>query len=133
MSETTSAADNSADQLALLSPELSPQRPLLLVGAGKMGGAMLAGWIAGGLNAALHHPLDPLGIKLAVTTSAGVALFLLGQAASLRALGIGPVQPHVVTALLALVACAAGVVGPAVALLALLALLLMGLSWWLSR
>jgi pyrroline-5-carboxylate reductase len=29
---------------------LRPERPLLLVGAGKMGGAMLAGWIAGGLN-----------------------------------------------------------------------------------
>ena len=88
---------------------------------------------AGGLHAALHYPVDPLGAMLAGTTSAGVALFLLGQAVSRGALSIGPARPHLVTALLALAASAVGVVGPAVALLAALALLLIGLSWWLSR
>jgi pyrroline-5-carboxylate reductase len=42
MSKTTQPAD--------IASMLSTERPLLLVGAGKMGGAMLAGWIAGGLH-----------------------------------------------------------------------------------
>lgn len=36
-----------------------PNRPLLLVGAGKMGGALLAGWLAEGLDASLIHVQDP--------------------------------------------------------------------------
>ena len=39
---------------------------------------------AGGRHGALQHPLEPLGGMIAVSTSAGVALFLLGQAVSLR-------------------------------------------------
>jgi low temperature requirement protein LtrA len=88
---------------------------------------------AGGLHAALHDALAPLGVMLAVTTSAGVALFLLGQAIYRSALGIGSAQPHLVAGGLVLIASAVGVVGPAVALLAALALVLLGLSWWLSR
>jgi hypothetical protein len=42
MSEMTQPSD--------MASTLRPEHPLLLVGAGKMGGAMLAGWIAGGLN-----------------------------------------------------------------------------------
>lgn len=41
---------NESSQPAEMASTLSPDRPLLLVGAGKMGGAMLAGWIGGGLN-----------------------------------------------------------------------------------
>ena len=88
---------------------------------------------AGGLHGALQRPLAPLGATLALTTSAGAALFLLGQAVTRAALGIGSARPHLVAALLVLAASVVGVVGPAVALLATHALLLMGLSWWLSR
>ena len=88
---------------------------------------------AAGLHAALHHPLEPLGVALAVTTSAGVTLFLLGQAAFRAALRIGPSRPHMVAGALVLVTAGVGVVGPAVALLSALVLLLLGLSWWLSR
>ena len=34
-------------------------RPLVLVGAGNMGGALLKGWLAGGLDASLVRALDP--------------------------------------------------------------------------
>ncbi len=38
---------------------LTPARPLVLVGAGKMGGALLAGWLARGLPPAAIRVLDP--------------------------------------------------------------------------
>jgi low temperature requirement protein LtrA len=88
---------------------------------------------AAGLNAAIHHPADPLGTLLAVTTSAGVALFLAGQAVFRTTLGLGSSRPHLVAGGLALAAAAMGVVGPAVALLCTLVLVLLGLSWHLSR
>jgi len=86
-----------------------------------------------GLHATLHHPMDPLGAALAVTTSAGVSLFLLGQAISRAALGIGSARPHLVAVGLVLAANEVGVVGPALALLSALVVILLGLSWWLSR
>ncbi len=43
------------DELA----SLTPDRPLVLVGAGKMGGAMLAGWIASGLDPRAVLAIDP--------------------------------------------------------------------------
>ena len=43
------------DRLASFTPE----RPLVLVGAGKMGGAMLAGWLDGGLDPAAVVAIDP--------------------------------------------------------------------------
>ena len=88
---------------------------------------------AGGLHGALQHPLEPLGGMIAVSTSAGVALFLLGQAVSRATLGIGSPRPHLVTASLVLAASLVGIVGPAVAQLAALSLLLIALSAWLSR
>lgn len=36
------------------------QRGLVLLGCGKMGGAMLEGWLAGGLNPASVHVIDPV-------------------------------------------------------------------------
>jgi low temperature requirement protein LtrA len=88
---------------------------------------------ASGLNGALHHPMDPLGAALAVTTSAGVGLFLIGQAMFRAALGLGSSRPHLVAMAMALVAALVGVLGPAVALLAVLVLVLLGLSWLLGR
>lgn len=38
---------------------ITPDRPLILVGAGKMGGALLAGWLAGGIDAAAVRVVDP--------------------------------------------------------------------------
>ncbi|MGD9739918.1 MAG: pyrroline-5-carboxylate reductase [Bauldia sp.] len=38
---------------------ITADRPLVLVGAGKMGGAMLAGWLAQGLRADAVHVVDP--------------------------------------------------------------------------
>ncbi|MBB3933119.1 pyrroline-5-carboxylate reductase [Kaistia hirudinis] len=37
----------------------SPASPLVLIGAGKMGGALLAGWLAGGLDPAAVVVVDP--------------------------------------------------------------------------
>lgn len=38
---------------------ISKERPLVLVGAGKMGGAMLEGWLASGLPEGSVHVIDP--------------------------------------------------------------------------
>ncbi len=38
---------------------ITAERPLVLVGAGKMGGALLTGWLAGGLPAAAFRVVDP--------------------------------------------------------------------------
>jgi pyrroline-5-carboxylate reductase len=40
---------------------LTPENPLLLVGAGNMGRAMLSGWLAAGLNPAAIHIVDVAG------------------------------------------------------------------------
>lgn len=87
---------------------------------------------AGGLRAALHQPLEPLSTALALTTSAGVALFLLGQASFRGALRIGPVAPHLLAAALVLTAAPLGAIGSAVVLLFALTFVLLGLSWRLS-
>ncbi|MBZ9936425.1 pyrroline-5-carboxylate reductase [Mesorhizobium sp. BR1-1-16] len=39
--------------------ELTPASPLVLIGAGKMGGALLAGWLAGGLDPKAVIVIDP--------------------------------------------------------------------------
>lgn len=44
---------------AEFSGPLDPGGPVLLVGAGKMGGALLDGWLAGGLDPALVAVVDP--------------------------------------------------------------------------
>ncbi len=40
-------------------PALTPASPLVLIGAGKMGGALLAGWLAGGLDPKAVTVVDP--------------------------------------------------------------------------
>ena len=87
---------------------------------------------AAGLHEALRQPLQPLGLALAITTSAGVALFLSGQALFRRALSIGSSRPHLIAAVLGLAAAGVGVVGPALALIAVLVFVLLGLSWQLG-
>lgn len=42
-----------------MSAGISRERPLVLVGAGKMGGAMLQGWLANGLAEGAVHVIDP--------------------------------------------------------------------------
>lgn len=42
-----------------MSAGISRERPLVLVGAGKMGGAMLQGWLANGLADGAVHVIDP--------------------------------------------------------------------------
>jgi pyrroline-5-carboxylate reductase len=47
------------EHVAELSRDLTPQSPLVLVGAGKMGGAMLSGWLKRGLNPKAVRVIDP--------------------------------------------------------------------------
>jgi pyrroline-5-carboxylate reductase len=47
------------EPLADLSLDLTPESPLVLVGAGKMGGAMLSGWLKRGLNPKAVRVIDP--------------------------------------------------------------------------
>jgi pyrroline-5-carboxylate reductase len=42
-----------------LAASITSERPLVLVGAGKMGGALLSGWLANGLPSAAVHVIDP--------------------------------------------------------------------------
>jgi pyrroline-5-carboxylate reductase len=63
---------------------------ILLAGAGKMGGAMLAGWLAGGLDPRRVAVIDPhVAPEIAALAAQGVAL---NPAAD----GIGPVETMVV-------------------------------------
>ena len=68
---------------------LTPASPLVLIGAGKMGGALLAGWLAGGLDPKAVTVVDPgpppetlallgrYGVAHSVTPPAGVAARVL--------------------------------------------------------
>ena len=47
------------DMPADLSVDFTPETPLVLVGAGKMGGAMLSGWLKKGLNPKAVRVIDP--------------------------------------------------------------------------
>jgi pyrroline-5-carboxylate reductase len=47
------------ERVAELSRDLTPGAPLVLVGAGKMGGAMLSGWLKRGLNPKAVRVIDP--------------------------------------------------------------------------
>lgn len=58
----------------MLSSSFMPATPLVLVGAGKMGGALLAGWLAGGLDPKAVLVIDPSPSEetLALLAKAGV-------------------------------------------------------------
>ena len=57
-----------------LSSAFSPKSPLVLVGAGKMGGALLKGWLDGGLDRKVVVVVDPAppGDSAAVLAAAGI-------------------------------------------------------------
>lgn len=44
--------------------QITDGRPLLVVGCGKMGGALLGGWLKDGLPAKLVHVVDPMGSEI---------------------------------------------------------------------
>jgi len=54
--------------------------PLVLVGCGKMGGAMLQGWLDRGLDPADVHVVEPSAAALADFKSAGVRHYPHGSA-----------------------------------------------------
>ena len=58
-----------------LSSEFSPSNPLALVGAGKMGGALLAGWLECGLDPRSVVVVDPSPPpdSAAILATAGIA------------------------------------------------------------
>ena len=55
----TTAAGRAIDMIMSLSSSFTPRAPLVLVGAGKMGSALLAGWLAGGLKPKAVLVIDP--------------------------------------------------------------------------
>jgi low temperature requirement protein LtrA len=58
--------------------------------------------MAAGLKKALGHPWDPLSTAAAAALAGGVALFLVGEIAFRRALGMGPYTARVAATVLAL-------------------------------
>jgi pyrroline-5-carboxylate reductase len=78
-----------------LSLSFSPSTPLALIGAGKMGGALIAGWLNGGLDpkAVLVFDPSPPPDSLNFLTRAGVAVHaspVAGKAASLIVVAVKP-------------------------------------------
>ena len=57
-----------------LSFAFTPIRPLVLVGAGKMGGALLKGWLAGGLDRRAIVVIDPMPPADSATMLAGAGI-----------------------------------------------------------
>jgi low temperature requirement protein LtrA len=74
--------------------------------------------VAAGLEVAIAHPYDELGIDPAVFLAGGAALFLLGDAAFRRVLGIGSGTRRALTAAALLATIPLGTEGSAVAQLA---------------
>lgn len=99
---------------------LSPGGPILLVGAGKMGGALLEGWLAGGLDPALVAVLDP-GLPSDVAErlrARGVTLAPEPSALPTPAAILFAVKPQMATEALP---SAAGFVGPDTVVVSILA------------
>lgn len=84
---------------------------LVLVGAGKMGGAMLAGWIDGGLSGAAVTLVDPaLGPEMSdLAARHGIRHVTDASAAATPAVLVLAVKPQMMGAVLGTVA---GIVGP---------------------
>ncbi|GLK75472.1 pyrroline-5-carboxylate reductase [Methylopila jiangsuensis] len=77
---------------------LQPGGPIVLIGAGKMGGALLDGWLAGGLDPALAAVVDP-GLPpeaAAALKSRGVALVPDPAAIAAPAAVVLAVKPQMV-------------------------------------
>lgn len=81
---------------------VSPQRPLVLVGAGKMGGAMLAGWLAAGVDPAALVVVDPAPGEDILALRARHGIALATQPPSGRAAGVLllALKPQVMAAVL---------------------------------
>jgi len=84
--------------------------------------------LAAGLRTVIRSPTLPLDTALAVSLSAGVALFLLGQAAFRTILRIGPAAAHLSVALLSVAVVPLGVLTAGVVQLGLIAVVLVSLA-----
>jgi low temperature requirement protein LtrA len=83
--------------------------------------------LAAGLHVAVHEPGQHLGSKMAVTMSAGAALFLLGEVLFERWLTLGSGRSLGIGAAGCVIPAAAGLVAPALAELVLLTTVAVGL------
>ncbi|WP_020185991.1 pyrroline-5-carboxylate reductase [Methylopila sp. 73B] len=99
---------------------LSSGGPILLVGAGKMGGALLDGWLAGGLDPALVAVVDPGLPTAAAERLAAQGVVLAPEPGSLPppAAILFAVKPQMATAALPSVA---GFIGPDTVVVSILA------------
>ena len=74
--------------------EISRDNPLLFFGCGNMGGAMLEGWIAGGVDPAAFFVVDPMAQSL----PPGVAHFVdASQVGSKVGIALAAVKPQIFT------------------------------------
>jgi pyrroline-5-carboxylate reductase len=85
-----------------LATAFSPSSPLALVGAGKMGGALVAGWLDNGLDpkAVLVFDPQPPEESLAFLKRAGVAIAPSPQSGPRAAVIIVAVKPQIIKAVL---------------------------------
>ncbi|HZP18990.1 MAG TPA: pyrroline-5-carboxylate reductase [Bauldia sp.] len=84
-----------------LSDAFTPQSPLVLVGVGKMGGAMLAGWLARGLDPKAVVAVDPAPPpdSLAIIAKAGIRSVAAPPPATARVIVIA-VKPQIIAGVL---------------------------------
>jgi pyrroline-5-carboxylate reductase len=84
-----------------LGPEFSPSHPLVLVGAGKMGGALLAGWLDRGLDPSAVVVVDPSPPpdSAAILAKAGIAGAATPPALAARVIVVA-VKPQIIAGVL---------------------------------
>lgn len=85
-----------------LAAAFSADRPLVLVGAGKMGGALLEGWLAGGLSPEAAVVVDPAPPEesRAFLARAGVAIHSAPPPAKVARLLVLAVKPQILDSVL---------------------------------
>jgi pyrroline-5-carboxylate reductase len=85
-----------------LATEFSPTSPLALVGAGKMGGALIAGWLDNGLDPKAVTVFDPSPPEdsLAFLKRAGVAVVAAPDSGPQAAVIVVAVKPQIIKAVL---------------------------------
>jgi pyrroline-5-carboxylate reductase len=85
-----------------LSSAFSPSAPLVLVGAGKMGGALLAGWLDAGLNPNAAVVIDPSPPEdsAAFLAKAGITAMALPPAGLTARVVVVAVKPQVMASVL---------------------------------
>lgn len=93
-----------------LATAFTPARPLVLVGAGKMGGALVSGWLADGLDPAAVRVIDPgpPADTAAVLAKAGIAAAPALAPGTLAGALVLAVKPQMMAAVLPGLAAAAG-------------------------